>query len=76
MHFILTGELQIHTLSLYPVLSCNMVLDEVPHEPYPVPIGTVGTVEGDDDECEILISWNDERKLELIPGMDKYHVMK
>lgn len=53
-----------------------MVLDEVPHEPYPLPIGTVGTVEGYDDECEILVSWNDERKLELILGMDKYHVME
>ena len=73
-HFIFTGDLQNLTLSLYPIPGSRVVLDEMPHDPNPVPVNTVGTVEGYDDECEILMSWDNGRKLKLIPGIDQYHI--
>ena len=50
-HFILTGDLQNLTLSLYPIPGSRVVLDRMLHDPDFVPSGTVGIVEGYDDDC-------------------------
>lgn len=72
-HFILTVNLPDLPQTLYPIPGSAVMLDEMPHDPNPVPPGTVGTVEGYDDECEILMNWQNGRNLKLIPDVDTYH---
>lgn len=59
----------------YPIEGAKVILDEMPIDPYPVPVGTVGTVEGYDDLAEILMSWQTGSRLKLIPGVDRYYVV-
>ncbi len=71
-HFIFTGDLQNLTLFLYPIPGTRVILDEMPHDLNPVPISTVGTVEWNDDECDIIMAWSNGRNLKLIPSVDKF----
>jgi len=41
-------------------------------DPYAVPAGTLGTVEGVDDIGDILVSWENGSSLSVIPGVDRF----
>lgn len=75
-HFILTGDLPGLPMSLYPIKGSEVVLEEMPGDPFPVPSGTVGTVMGYDDLVEILMSWQNGSGLKLIAGVDRYRVVE
>lgn len=54
-HFILSGDLPGLPISLYLIEGSEVVLDEMPNDPHPVPVGTVGAVIGYDDAAGILM---------------------
>ena len=53
----------------------RVVLDEMPQDPNPISPGEQATVVGYDDGGNLMVSWDNGRKLNLIPGVDKYHVV-
>lgn len=64
-HFIITGDLPGLPISFYPLEGSEVVLEEMPDDPFPVPSGTVGTVMGYDDSAEILMSWQNGSGLKV-----------
>ena len=44
-------------------------------DPYPVPVGTVGIVEGRDALGDYLVSWSNGSTLKLIPEIDEWEVL-
>ena len=54
----------------------TVVLDAMPDDPYPVPSGTLGTVEAVDDAGQIHIRWRNGRSLAVIPGHDSFHIVQ
>ena len=54
----------------------RVVLDEMPQDPYPIAPGEQATVAGYDDAGHLLVSWDNGRGLNLIPGVDKFHVVE
>ena len=53
----------------------RIVLDEMPNDPYPIAPGTQATVAGYDDGGNLMVSWDNGSGLNLIPDVDKYHVV-
>lgn len=45
-------------------------------DPYPVPPGTLGTIEFVDDYDQIHVAWDNGSCLALIFGIDKFHIIK
>lgn len=41
-------------------------------DPYPVPAGTLGTIEFIDDKDQIHVAWDNGSSLALIPSIDKF----
>ena len=54
----------------------RIVLDSMPNDPNPITPGTQATVAGYDDGGNLMVSWDNGRGLNLIPGVDEYHVIK
>ena len=54
----------------------RVVLDEMPKDPDPIAPGEQATVAGYDDAGHLLVSWDNGRGLNLIPGVDKFHVVE
>ncbi|WP_434747895.1 DUF4314 domain-containing protein [Streptococcus dysgalactiae] len=54
---------------LFPV-GCRVKLLEM-DEPYPPPIGTLGTVYGYDDLASVLVHWDNGSGLSVIYGIDR-----
>ena len=54
----------------------RIALDEMPQDPAPIEAGEQATVAGYDDTGDLMVSWDNGRKLNLIPGVDKYHVVE
>lgn len=44
-------------------------------DPYPVPVGTVGIVEGVDALGDFLVSWSNGSTLKLIKDIDEWEVL-
>ncbi|MBQ7487371.1 MAG: DUF4314 domain-containing protein [Clostridia bacterium] len=59
----------------YPA-GTTVMLDAMPDDPYPVPAGTLGTVEAVDDAGQVHIRWRNGRSLAVIPGHDSFHVIQ
>lgn len=57
----------------YPV-GTRLVLDAMDDVQAP-PIGTAGTVRGVDDSGQLLMQWDTGSGLNLIPGVDSFHLM-
>ena len=51
------------------------VLDEMPQDPYPIDPGEQATVVGYDDGGNLMVSWDNGSGLNLIPEVDRYHVV-
>ena len=49
-------------------------LIEMPEDPHPVPVGTLGTIKGIDGIGQIMVSWDNGSSLSLIPGLDKFKI--
>jgi len=47
---------------------------EMPEDPHPVPVGTMGTILGIDGIGQIMVKWDNGSSLSLIPGVDKYKI--
>ena len=45
---------------------------EMMDDPQAPPLGTVGTVIGVDDACQIMMKWDNGSSLSLIPGVDGF----
>ena len=56
----------------YPVGS-RIVLDQMGDDPRPIPSGMKGTVVGVDDIGTVHCSFDNGRRLGLIPGEDSFH---
>ena len=54
----------------------RIALDEMPKDPAPVEAGQQATVAGYDDAGNLMVSWDNGSGLNLIPGVDKYHVVE
>ena len=52
----------------------RIVLDEMKFDPYPVAVGTQGTIEGRDDIGDLMISWDSGSGLKLLE-IDSFHVV-
>ena len=53
-----------------------IVLDAMPDDPYPVPVGTVGKITGVDDAGSVHVNWKNGRSLAVIPGHDSFHIIQ
>ena len=53
----------------------RVVLDEMPQNPDPIMPGEQATVVGYDRAEHLMVSWDNGRTLNLIPGVDKFHVV-
>ena len=49
---------------------------EMPNDPNPVPVGSCGTVLAVDDAGQLLMQWDNDRSLSLIPGVDNFEVLE
>ena len=56
----------------YPIGS-RIVLDHMGDDPRPIPAGSKGTVIGVDDIGTVHCSFDNGRRLGLIPGEDSFH---
>lgn len=54
----------------------RIVLDDMPQDPAPIEAGEQATVAGYDDAGNLMVSWDNGSKLDLIPGVDKFHVVE
>ncbi|HFI0464898.1 TPA: DUF4314 domain-containing protein [Streptococcus suis] len=54
---------------LFPV-GCRVKLLEM-DDPYPPPIGTLGTVYGHDDLASVLVHWDNGSGLSIVYGVDR-----
>ncbi|HEL1738468.1 TPA: DUF4314 domain-containing protein [Streptococcus suis] len=54
---------------LFPV-GCRVKLLEM-DDPYPPPIGTLGTVYGHDDLASVLVHWDNGSGLSVVYGVDR-----
>ena len=52
----------------------RIVLDEMREDPYPVSVGTQGSVMGRDDAGEVQMSWDDGSGLKLL-DIDSFHLV-
>lgn len=50
-------------------------LDAMPDDPNPVEVGTVGTVDCVDDAGQLVMVWDNNRSLSLIPGVDVFTII-
>lgn len=60
---------------MYPP-GTRIMLDDMPNDPYPIESGTCGTVRGVDDAGYLLMAWDNNRGLSLIPGVDQFHIIQ
>ena len=61
--------------NLEDLIGKRVMLDEMPDDPNPIPVGSEGTVTKIDGIRNIHVWWDDGRALSLIPGVDKYHII-
>ncbi len=54
---------------LFPV-GCRVKLLEM-DDPFPTPIGTLGTVYGHDDLASVLVHWDNGSGLSVVYGVDR-----
>ena len=63
----------------YKIAVCKsdarIVLDHMQQDPDHVEVGTTGTICALDGADNIMIDWDNERKLYLIPFVDRWHVI-
>jgi len=59
----------------YPV-GTRIILDSMPDDPDPLPEGTQGTVVDVDDVGQLVMKWDNNRSLSLIPGVDQFRIIK
>ncbi len=57
---------------MYPK-GMRVQLDMMDDDPYPIPSGTKGTVQGVDDAGQIMMKWDNGRTLSLIWDKDWFH---
>ena len=53
----------------------RIVLDMMPDDPQPIECGEQGSFVGYDGMEHLMISWDNGRSLQLIEGVDKYHII-
>lgn len=53
----------------------RLVLDEMPNDPDPIFPSSQGTFAGYDGAGNLMMSWDDGRTLNLLPGTDRWHVV-
>ena len=56
----------------YPAWS-RIVLDDMPSDPDPIPVGTQGTVIAVDDAGGVITAWDNGRSLSALNGIDRFH---
>lgn len=47
----------------------------MPGDPDPIPPGTEGIVDDVDGAGQLMINWDNGRKLSLIPGIDQFKII-
>ena len=48
--------------------------DNMSDDPQPIEPETLGTVRGVDDAGQVMVSWDNDRSLSLIPMVDSFHI--
>ena len=67
------SKMQIEMLrECYPK-GMRVQLDRMYDDPYPIPPGTKGTVEGIDDYGQLMMKWDNGRTLSLVWDKDSFH---
>ena len=61
--------------SLYPE-GCEIVLDFMADEPFPLPSGSRGVVDNVDDKGVVYVEFRCGYRVGLIPGFDGFHRIK
>lgn len=54
----------------------RICLDSMENDPFPIPSGSRGTVQFVDDAGQLIMKWDNESSLSLIPGEDRFHVIQ
>lgn len=54
----------------------RICLDSMVNDPQPIPSGTMGTVLAVDDMGQLVMKWDNDRSLSLIPGEGRFHFIQ